>query len=90
MKSTLPLNVSNLQTTTYKDSPDHHRPIPVMGEETYKPGDTLSTSPTFILDPIDGTYVTSSAKLYRPHNITRFRRYLSYWSVTGGVQEASR
>jgi hypothetical protein len=29
-----------------------------MGEETYKPGDTLSAAPTFILDPIDGTYVT--------------------------------
>jgi len=26
-----------------------------MGEETYKPGDTLTASPTFILDPIDGT-----------------------------------
>lgn len=26
-----------------------------MGEETYKPGDKLSTAPTFIVDPIDGT-----------------------------------
>ncbi|KAK6512503.1 hypothetical protein TWF481_001387 [Arthrobotrys musiformis] len=26
-----------------------------MGEETYKPGDTLTPSPTFIIDPIDGT-----------------------------------
>ncbi|TKA74510.1 hypothetical protein B0A49_05616 [Cryomyces minteri] len=26
-----------------------------MGEETYKPGDTLSAAPTFIVDPIDGT-----------------------------------
>lgn len=26
-----------------------------MGEETYKPSDTLTTAPTFILDPIDGT-----------------------------------
>lgn len=26
-----------------------------MGEETYKPGDTLSSAPTFIVDPIDGT-----------------------------------
>ncbi|KAF3286134.1 hypothetical protein TWF970_009684 [Orbilia oligospora] len=26
-----------------------------MGEETYKPGDTLTPSPTFIVDPIDGT-----------------------------------
>jgi myo-inositol-1(or 4)-monophosphatase len=26
-----------------------------MGEETYKPGDKLTTAPTFILDPIDGT-----------------------------------
>jgi myo-inositol-1(or 4)-monophosphatase len=26
-----------------------------MGEETYKPGDTLTASPTFIVDPIDGT-----------------------------------
>ncbi|KAI4923019.1 hypothetical protein J4E90_001455 [Alternaria incomplexa] len=26
-----------------------------MGEETYKPGDTLSADPTFICDPIDGT-----------------------------------
>lgn len=26
-----------------------------MGEETYKPGDTLSAKPTFIVDPIDGT-----------------------------------
>ncbi|QIW95176.1 hypothetical protein AMS68_000694 [Peltaster fructicola] len=26
-----------------------------MGEETYKPGDTLSDKPTFIVDPIDGT-----------------------------------
>lgn len=26
-----------------------------MGEETYKPGDTISASPTFIVDPIDGT-----------------------------------
>jgi len=26
-----------------------------MGEETYKPGDTLSAEPTFIVDPIDGT-----------------------------------
>ncbi|CAI6340441.1 unnamed protein product [Periconia digitata] len=26
-----------------------------MGEETHKPGDALTTSPTFILDPIDGT-----------------------------------
>lgn len=26
-----------------------------MGEETYKPGDTLTAAPTFIVDPIDGT-----------------------------------
>lgn len=26
-----------------------------MGEETYKPGDTLAAKPTFIVDPIDGT-----------------------------------
>ncbi|PNS17197.1 Inositol monophosphatase 2 [Sphaceloma murrayae] len=26
-----------------------------MGEETYKPGDVLTPSPTFIVDPIDGT-----------------------------------
>ncbi|KAF3938815.1 Inositol-1-monophosphatase [Dactylella cylindrospora] len=26
-----------------------------MGEETYQPGDTLTPSPTFIVDPIDGT-----------------------------------
>jgi len=26
-----------------------------MGEETYKPGDTLTSAPTFIVDPIDGT-----------------------------------
>lgn len=26
-----------------------------MGEETYQPGDKLTTSPTFIVDPIDGT-----------------------------------
>lgn len=26
-----------------------------MGEETYKPGDALTDSPTFIVDPIDGT-----------------------------------
>ncbi|KAF3909259.1 Inositol-1-monophosphatase [Dactylellina cionopaga] len=26
-----------------------------MGEETYKPGDVLTASPTFIVDPIDGT-----------------------------------
>lgn len=26
-----------------------------MGEETYKPGDTLTEKPTFIVDPIDGT-----------------------------------
>jgi myo-inositol-1(or 4)-monophosphatase len=26
-----------------------------MGEETYKPGDTLTRAPTFICDPIDGT-----------------------------------
>ncbi|KAF2007151.1 inositol monophosphatase [Amniculicola lignicola CBS 123094] len=26
-----------------------------MGEETYKPGDRLTTEPTFIVDPIDGT-----------------------------------
>jgi len=26
-----------------------------MGEETYKPGDTLTDAPTFIVDPIDGT-----------------------------------
>ncbi|KAF2198360.1 inositol monophosphatase [Delitschia confertaspora ATCC 74209] len=26
-----------------------------MGEETYKPGDTLTPAPTFICDPIDGT-----------------------------------
>lgn len=26
-----------------------------MGEETYKPGDKLSSAPTFIVDPIDGT-----------------------------------
>jgi myo-inositol-1(or 4)-monophosphatase len=26
-----------------------------MGEETYKPGDTLKSAPTFIVDPIDGT-----------------------------------
>ncbi|KAK6538621.1 hypothetical protein TWF694_010199 [Orbilia ellipsospora] len=26
-----------------------------MGEETYKPGDILTPSPTFIIDPIDGT-----------------------------------
>ncbi|KAF1987347.1 inositol monophosphatase [Aulographum hederae CBS 113979] len=39
-----------------------------MGEETYKPGDTLTDAPTFIVDPIDGTtnfvhsnpYVSSS------------------------------
>ncbi len=28
---------------------------PVMGEETYQPGDKLSDKPTFIVDPIDGT-----------------------------------
>ncbi|ORX99560.1 hypothetical protein BCR34DRAFT_495301 [Clohesyomyces aquaticus] len=26
-----------------------------MGEETYQPGDTLASAPTFIVDPIDGT-----------------------------------
>ena len=26
-----------------------------MGEETYKPGDSLTDKPTFIVDPIDGT-----------------------------------
>ncbi|KAF2748002.1 inositol monophosphatase [Sporormia fimetaria CBS 119925] len=26
-----------------------------MGEETYKPGDTITDAPTFICDPIDGT-----------------------------------
>ena len=26
-----------------------------MGEETYEPGDSLTASPTFIVDPIDGT-----------------------------------
>lgn len=26
-----------------------------MGEETYKPGDKLTSAPTFIVDPIDGT-----------------------------------
>jgi myo-inositol-1(or 4)-monophosphatase len=26
-----------------------------MGEETYKPGDTLTDAPTFVCDPIDGT-----------------------------------
>ncbi|KAI9661159.1 MAG: hypothetical protein M1821_009486 [Bathelium mastoideum] len=26
-----------------------------MGEETYKPGDTLTDAPTFVVDPIDGT-----------------------------------
>jgi myo-inositol-1(or 4)-monophosphatase len=26
-----------------------------MGEETYQPGDTLTSAPTFICDPIDGT-----------------------------------
>jgi myo-inositol-1(or 4)-monophosphatase len=26
-----------------------------MGEETYKPGDTLTNAPTFVVDPIDGT-----------------------------------
>ncbi|KAJ2895894.1 hypothetical protein MKZ38_006050 [Zalerion maritima] len=26
-----------------------------MGEETYKPGDVLSSAPTFVVDPIDGT-----------------------------------
>src|SRR2546427_115046 len=26
-----------------------------MGEETYKPGDILSDTPTFVCDPIDGT-----------------------------------
>lgn len=26
-----------------------------MGEETYQPGDILSSTPTFIIDPIDGT-----------------------------------
>ncbi|KAF2457964.1 hypothetical protein BDY21DRAFT_320351 [Lineolata rhizophorae] len=29
--------------------------ISFMGEETYKPGDRLSSSPTFVVDPIDGT-----------------------------------
>jgi len=29
--------------------------IAFMGEETYTPGQTLSSSPTFIVDPIDGT-----------------------------------
>lgn len=27
-----------------------------MGEETYKPGDELTDKPTFVVDPIDGTY----------------------------------
>lgn len=26
-----------------------------MGEETYKPGDKLTSTPTFVVDPIDGT-----------------------------------
>lgn len=26
-----------------------------MGEETYKPGDKLTSVPTFVVDPIDGT-----------------------------------
>ncbi|KAK6349291.1 hypothetical protein TWF730_010041 [Orbilia blumenaviensis] len=26
-----------------------------MGEETYKPGDSLTNAPTFVVDPIDGT-----------------------------------
>lgn len=26
-----------------------------MGEETYQPGDALTTAPTFVVDPIDGT-----------------------------------
>ena len=29
--------------------------VPVMGEETYRPGDKLSDTPTFVVDPIDGT-----------------------------------
>ncbi|KAF2500594.1 inositol monophosphatase [Lophium mytilinum] len=33
----------------------HYPHILFMGEETYKPGDRLTSAPTFIVDPIDGT-----------------------------------
>ncbi|KAK8195039.1 uncharacterized protein BKA78DRAFT_308927 [Phyllosticta capitalensis] len=44
--------VEKMVSTTLKDKyPD----FSFMGEETYKPGDSLTAAPTFIVDPIDGT-----------------------------------
>jgi myo-inositol-1(or 4)-monophosphatase len=44
--------VENLISTSLREKyPDFE----FMGEETYKPGDTISSAPTFICDPIDGT-----------------------------------
>ncbi|KAK7519135.1 uncharacterized protein IWZ02DRAFT_449574 [Phyllosticta citriasiana] len=44
--------VEKMVSMTLKDKyPD----FSFMGEETYKPGDSLTAAPTFIVDPIDGT-----------------------------------
>jgi len=44
--------VEKLISTSLRDKyPD----FSFMGEETYKPGDTLTAAPTFVCDPIDGT-----------------------------------
>lgn len=40
-----------MSTTLRNKYPDYA----FMGEETYQPGDKLTTAPTFICDPIDGT-----------------------------------
>ncbi|GAM88104.1 hypothetical protein ANO11243_061350 [Dothideomycetidae sp. 11243] len=44
--------VEKMVSTTLREKyPD----FKFMGEETYQPGDVLSSDPTFIVDPIDGT-----------------------------------
>ncbi|OCK83289.1 inositol monophosphatase [Lepidopterella palustris CBS 459.81] len=44
--------VEKMVSTSLRQKYPH---IAFMGEETYSPGDLLTSSPTFIVDPIDGT-----------------------------------
>ncbi|PSK43986.1 Inositol monophosphatase 2 [Elsinoe australis] len=44
--------IEKMVSTSLKDKFPSYQ---FMGEETYKPGDKLTSEPTFIVDPIDGT-----------------------------------
>ncbi|KAK6527202.1 hypothetical protein TWF281_010392 [Arthrobotrys megalospora] len=45
----------NIEQFLSKQIQERYPNYQFMGEETYKPGDTLTDAPTFIVDPIDGT-----------------------------------